>query len=383
MITLFLFIIGLFILSFWILVIKEGQYLEWQTKRFDQVNALNNGPSVSVVFAAKNEEEKIAECLSSLNNQTYENLQIVAVNDRSTDRTGDHIKKAESLSQRIRSVEVSVLPEGWLGKCHALHLGSQATKSDWILFTDADVQFERDIIARVIAFAESEKIDHLILTPFMTSKSAMLSAMQLIFALNLVAVSRPSQFGKSSNFYIGSGSFNLIRRSTSDKFRGHLPLHLEVVDDVMLGKLAASTGAKQMLIDGRSSIRLEWYSSVKKMILGLEKNFFAATRYSVGRVAFTLLIVASMYLLPYLMVLFSSHWLWWFYLTDLIIMHFVLFKACIRIKYPTSITLLTPIAGSILAYTLTRSTIVTLKNKGVKWRETFYPISLLKENMIK
>src|SRR4051812_21607620 len=117
-----------------------------------------DGPLVSVIFAARDEGPNIEAALTSLLAQTYRRLEFIVVNGRSVDDTGTVLDRMARTDSRIRVVHITDLPAKWLGKNHALHVGADQAKGEYILFTDADIIFERDAVARTVSFVEDEKI---------------------------------------------------------------------------------------------------------------------------------------------------------------------------------------------------------------------------------
>ena len=122
-------------------------------------------PCLSVVIAACNEADTIEKALATLLNQDYPSLEIIVVNDRSTDKTGELIETISHGDDRVKAVHITDLPSGWLGKVHALNVGTRESSGEWILYTDADVYFKQGTLRKAIAFALSAKIDHLTLVP--------------------------------------------------------------------------------------------------------------------------------------------------------------------------------------------------------------------------
>jgi glycosyltransferase involved in cell wall biosynthesis len=118
-----------------------------------------------VIIAARNEEALLRRSLNSILTTTYKNVELIVVNDRSSDATGQIIDQLAAKDSRVRAVHITSLPEGWLGKVHALHRGTQCSSGEWLLFTDADIHFEPQIITKAIAYAEHEKLDQLSLLP--------------------------------------------------------------------------------------------------------------------------------------------------------------------------------------------------------------------------
>ena len=108
-------------------------------------------PELGVVIAASNEAETIEPALRSLLAQDYPSLEIVMVDDRSTDRTGTIVDHLAASDARISRVHVRVLPAGWLGKVHALQRGVERVRGDFVLFTDADIHFAPGALRRAVA----------------------------------------------------------------------------------------------------------------------------------------------------------------------------------------------------------------------------------------
>jgi len=166
----------------------------------------------SVVIAARDEEARIEQTLRHLLAQRGINAEFIVVDDRSTDRTSEILQRLAKEDARIQVKRVDVLPKGWLGKCHACHVGASAATGDWILFTDADCWLKPDVILRAVRQAEHDCADHVTLTSGISSKSLGLQAWHLAFLISLtnwfsgVNRDRPKA-------YLGFGAFNLVRTS--------------------------------------------------------------------------------------------------------------------------------------------------------------------------
>jgi cellulose synthase/poly-beta-1,6-N-acetylglucosamine synthase-like glycosyltransferase len=162
--------------------------------------AANGEPRVSIIVPARNEEENIRETLCQLLALDYSNYEVIAVNDRSTDRTGPIMSEVAAASKspcgagaparvsaapelqtetdkdksvrstRLKVIHILDLPSGWLGKTHAMWTAGQQATGDWLLFTDADVLFKPDSLRRAVAYAEAERADHVVLFPRMIVK---------------------------------------------------------------------------------------------------------------------------------------------------------------------------------------------------------------------
>src|SRR4030088_1001063 len=120
-------------------------------------------PRISILFAARDDEEKLSVALATLMEIDYPGLEVIAVDDRSKDATGRILDEFAAAHPRLRVVHVTQLPSGWLGKPHALQKAYEACTGDWLLFTDADVRFKPDVLRRAIALAKTSNLDHLTL----------------------------------------------------------------------------------------------------------------------------------------------------------------------------------------------------------------------------
>ena len=114
-------------------------------------------------------------------------VEVIVVDDRSTDRTGDILRRLASEDPRVQARRVESLPEGWLGKCHACHVGASAATGEWILFTDADCWLKPDVIARALRVADREEADHITLTPGVAAETLGARAWHLAFLTRLAS----------------------------------------------------------------------------------------------------------------------------------------------------------------------------------------------------
>jgi glycosyltransferase involved in cell wall biosynthesis len=122
-----------------------------------------NCPRISLIFAARDEEEKLPAALATLMEIDYPSLEVIAVDDRSNDATGRILDEFAAAHSRLRVVHVTELPPGWLGKPHGLQKAFEVSSGDWLLFTDADVRFQPDAVRRAVTLAIEHDLDHLTL----------------------------------------------------------------------------------------------------------------------------------------------------------------------------------------------------------------------------
>lgn len=336
-------------------------------------------PTVSVIVAARDESRSIEAALRSIADMDYPNLEVIAVNDRSTDGTDAIMERVAAEGSRIRVMHIRKLPEGWLGKCHALHQGVQRATGELLLFTDGDVRFASETLRLAVRYLLENRIDHLALCPGLTSKSYWEDAIKVFFIMILTMSGRAWAAAKPSQYvYAGAGAFNLVRREAYENSGGHETLRLEVVDDIMLGKLIKQKGYRQDVLIAQKHLELNWLEGVRGFIRGLEKNAFASLNFSILRLFFATGLYFLFYVVPYVGVLAFQDARIFGYGATVAAMH-ATFGACAKM-YGRSWRLLPalPVVITIFLWTLWRSSLVTLRRGGVLWRDTFYPIRALK-----
>jgi glycosyl transferase family 2 len=240
----------------------------------------HGAPVLTVVVPCRDEARGVEAAVRSLLAQDLPGLRVVAVDDRSTDGTGEILDRLAAGDARLEVVHVAALPAGWLGKNHACATGARRAWSEWLLFTDGDVLFGPGALRRALATARARGLGHLTLVPrfvapgfaeraFVTAFGALLAP-----ALRLWELPRPG-----TRAYFGAGAFNLVRRDAYEAAGGHARLPLEVVDDVKLGLLLRRSGVPQGVADAGGLVSVRWQHGFLRSVLGLVKNSFAAVEY--------------------------------------------------------------------------------------------------------
>src|SRR5438270_12614 len=238
-------------------------------------------PRVSVVVAARNEGGRIETTGRRLLAQEGVALEVIAVNDRSTDGTGEALRRVAAADPRLKVLRVDALPESWLGKCHACHLGAQAAAGEWLIFTDGDVWMKPDVIARAVGAAVADGADHVCLFFGMSRGTLAARACFLIAGMSLAKAA--ARLGtRRPDGYMGIGAFNLVRAAAYREAGGHVPLRLTVCDDWMLGLLLRRAGRSTRAFLAGADLEADWFASPLGMVRALEKNYFAARDYRLG-----------------------------------------------------------------------------------------------------
>lgn len=376
-------VVGIIIIILWLRVIFQAILFEKKEKEFSDLVATTDEPFlVSIVVPARNEELNLQACLNSLKKLNYKNIEVLLINDRSEDGTGRVMKENAALLPRGQYIEIKNLPDGWLGKNHALYVGAQAAKGEYVLFTDGDILFDPQTLNIAVRAVTQKNLDHLAITPQLKSKGALLAAMQCYFGITFLSMVQAGRIGEDPRFYIGSGAFNMVRRSKYFSFNGHHKLRLEVIDDVMLGKVMVQAGGKLGFINGKDLISVDWYPDWISMIKGLEKNGFSAFRFSVWKFLAMTLGTLLIQLWPYIAIFVVPPPVLWIYVAVLAISHTLYAVGAFKMKYSPLVTLLVPFAAWLVYFAFLRSTVLALSRGHVKWRGTKYSLKELKENVM-
>lgn len=337
-------------------------------------------PKVSVVVPALDEAQKIEEALRSIARMDYPSLEVIAVDDRSRDETGAIMDRVAAEEPRVEAVHVGVLPKGWLGKCHALHVGAQRATGDLLLFTDGDVVFAPDTLRLAVRHFIGRRLDHLALMPGLVPGGYWEDAVKGYFAMLFISAVKAWAAGSASkSVYVGIGAFNLVSRSAYERIGGHEKIRLEVAEDLMLGKNIKQAGYRQEALIAPDHVRLRWQEGVRGFVLGLEKNGFAGIGYSLSLLFLVTLLVLSCYAAPYLGVLAFRDSRIFGYAAAVLLMHgiFGYFISFFR-KGSGLVALALPVAAFIYLFSIWRSAALTLRRRGILWRGTFYPLDVLK-----
>jgi glycosyltransferase involved in cell wall biosynthesis len=340
-------------------------------------------PGISLLFAARDEEEKLPASLATLAALDYPHLEIIGVDDRSQDATGGILDDFAAAHRRLRAVHVTELPSGWLGKPHALQKAFETSSGEWLLFTDADVSLKPDVLRRAMALAKQQNFDHLTLVCNVEMHGFWEKTLLTFFGLAFhLATDAQSVSNPNSRAYVGIGAFQLLRRSAYEAIGTHRRLAMEVVDDMKLGKLVKQSGFRSCVAVAQDFVSVRWQTGAINIIRGVTKNFFAAFGYSL---AFALAGLTGVFLLnvvPFVG-LFAGHG-WIRILSAIAVAVALCMHGGVNVvnKVSPLYALTHPIGAAIFCYMIVRSVAVTLWQGGVTWRGTFYPLKELKRGVV-
>jgi len=338
-------------------------------------------PSITVIVPARNEAADVSATLHSLLAQDYPNLQIIAVDDRSTDQTAaitDDI--AAQHPEKLRALHITELPPGWLGKTHAMALAARQAPTDYLLFTDADVLFHPTAIRLALANAVATNADHLALLPTTIIKRWDEVAILGFFQIFSLWAARPWRIAnpKAKRDAIGLGAFNLLRRSAYIEVGGYESLRMEIIEDIGLGRRIKRAGLAQRICFGRGLVSLHWASGLGGLINVMTKNLFAAFRFYIALALLWCLWLLTFYVAPAIGLFFNPT-----RVPSILTLIAVAYAYRLLGRYSGISTwnaLFFPFSALVFVFALLRSMFITLKQGGIIWRGTFYSLAELRKN---
>jgi glycosyltransferase involved in cell wall biosynthesis len=229
---------------------------------------------VTAIVPARNEEAVIAACIASLANQP-EIGEILVVNDQSTDGTASAVKSLMGKVPNLRLLEAGGLPDGWVGKNHALWVGVQQAKCAWLLFTDADAEHERNSASRAIQIAQEHNAALVSFSPEQIAETWYEKALIPYIYLRLAKrfsyekINDPDSPAAAAN-----GQFLMMRRDVYDSIGGHSSVAGEVLEDVALAMRVKAAGHRIWFGSGKGIVCVRMYRSFQEMWQGWKKNLY-------------------------------------------------------------------------------------------------------------
>lgn len=248
----------------------------------DETLRLADAPLVSVLVPARNEEGRVLPaCLRSILSQDYGRFEVVAVNDRSTDATGPILHGIAKADERLRVIDGVEPPPGWLGKPHALHQALLAAKGEWILATDADMLFEREVVRTAVAHALKNNYDAVTLVPHIISLTFWERVFIPVFGWFMVIAAPVQRVNNPARREaMGVGGFFLVRREWLRRVGEYAALRGEVAEDLRLAELLKQAGARLRIEYAPTLISTRMYPTFREIWEGFSKNLFAGARFN-------------------------------------------------------------------------------------------------------
>ena len=340
-------------------------------------------PPVSIIFAARDEQEKLPAALATLVAIDYPRLEVIAVDDRSCDLTGQIVDEFAAEHPQLKVVHIRELPKGWLGKPHALQKGYEASSGALLVFTDADVKFAHDALRRAVTLLRERQLDHLTLlcdverSGFWDTIFISFFGMGFHLAVNPAGLNNPN-----SRSYVGVGAFQMLRREAYESCGRHRRLCMEVIDDMKLGKLVRMAKLRSGLAVAQNYVSVEWHAGLGNLVRGVEKNFFAGAQFRLSVVAAQVLALLLMNVLPFTGLFFGHHWIRGLAAVSVLIALCFHIGVDVVMRISPLYCLTVPLGALVMSYMVLRSTAITLRQGGIVWRGTFYPLDDLRRGLV-
>jgi cellulose synthase/poly-beta-1,6-N-acetylglucosamine synthase-like glycosyltransferase len=336
-------------------------------------------PTLSLISPACDEEAKVEASLRSALDSHYPALEVVAIDDRSTDRTGEIIDKIAGVDDRVRAVHIEELPAGWLGKLNAMARGVEVASGAWLLFADADVVFSRHALQKAVTYAEANELDYLTLFPRIESTTLWTDIVFNAVGTLALPGARPwSVRDPKSAAILGGGAFILIRRVAYDAGPGLAWMRLEVADDQMLCGLIKRHGGTCDVVNGSGEVHLVWYSSLGEVASKMQKGFFGCVaQFSLLKGLAVSLLLAYIGLFPLLALVSGAGWAASVPVLGLLSMTVAALVVGDWVRGPWLPRLALGLGLLLLSAMVAWSSLVGWRQGGITWRGTFYSSELL------
>ncbi|HWL91915.1 MAG TPA: glycosyltransferase family 2 protein [Phycisphaerae bacterium] len=268
--------------------------------------AAANLPSVSMIVAAKDEAHNIEACIHSLERQTYPTLQIIAVNDRSTDGTREMLDRLAKECPRLTVRHVAQLREGWFGKNNAMREGVALAKGDWLCFTDADcIQLSPRSLEIAMRYALEKETDFLSVLPSHEVHSFWERVVQpacsaiMILWFSPLVVNNPRRKTAYAN-----GAFMLMKRSCYEAMGGHEAVKNEINEDMHMARIAKDIGRRLIVVNNRDLYTVRMYGTLSQIWRGWTR-IFCGSFVTPRRLWAAVIVLATFSFAPWLMLLFA------------------------------------------------------------------------------
>lgn len=376
-----LFFLGAVIIVVWL---HSPSWLEYQTPFVSPPVA---GPLVSVIVPARNEERNIRRCVESILAQDYPNLQIVVLDDRSTDSTPAILAELSQRDARLTVLRGGDLPAGWAGKPYALYQAAALAHGEWLLFLDADTFLHPNAVSAALAAAQQSGADlYTVMTAQILGSFWERTVMPLIFTALSVGFPPRRVNAPERRDAIANGQFILIRRAVYEAIGGHEAVQGEIVEDKAISEKVKWGGYRLVVADGTNIAQTRMYTDLPAMWEGWTKNIYLGLSDRPG----LLLLGAFGAFLALMAALVLPVWplsgvVWYFrgggWMAVLVSFEALLVWASVllarmrvnrQMQVPLAYAFLTPLGAGVFAAMMLTSAWKVLSGRGVMWKGRRY-----------
>ena len=359
------------------LLLVIGNYLlNLKVFRFPSVTAVANPPPrLSVLVPARNEELRLRPCISTLSDSDFPILEILILDDHSTDGTAALVQQRAKGDPRIRLISGQPLPEGWVGKPWACHQLAQQAKGDYLLFVDADTRFSDITLSQAVHLAHEQQSDLLSLWPYLESLSW--SERLVIPFVHLFILFYLPHWAKGSLrcFGAANGQFVLFRRTAYEKIKGHESVRNHMVEDIAIARNMRAAGFKVLNLDGTNPghsialVRCRMYTRFSEVWEGFTKNLYPSFDGNFFAFFFFQSVQAVVFLSPFLLLFtpFRGPLVW----TEIAIIFALRFSLAYRFRQSYLGALLHPF-GQLLVLAIAMNSWLQALRGRLPWKGRFY-----------
>jgi chlorobactene glucosyltransferase len=240
-------------------------------------------PLVSAIIPARDEEATLADCLATVVAQSYPNLEILVVDDRSTDGTAAIARRFAAEDPRVRLFRIDDLPAGWTGKTHALHVAAGEARGEWLWFLDADTRHAPDSLSIVMEYAHRNGAAMASLLPEMRCETFWERAVHPLAGIVLMRSFPPFLVNRdASPLAFANGQYILVRRSAYDRAGGHAAVRDRFVEDIYMAKNVKALGLPIRVAIGTAISSTRMYTSLPQLVRGWSRILYDALGRRVG-----------------------------------------------------------------------------------------------------
>jgi chlorobactene glucosyltransferase len=263
-------------------------------------------PRVSVFVAAKDEEENIGDCVTSMLQQDYGPFDVTAIDDRSSDKTATIVENLARRDQRLHLVRVRGLPAGWCGKCHAMWTGIPTTDSPWIVMTDADCrQLSPRTLSVAMRYAADRGVDMLSVLPELEMRGFWENVVQPVCSGVMMIWYPPDRVNNPvRKTAYANGAFILVKRSTYEAIGTHAAVRDKLMEDIHLAARVKQVGGTLRVVRSQGLYSVRMYTSLGQILRGWSRIFFG-TFGTLPRLIVSLAVLLVMGVLPYVLAFYG------------------------------------------------------------------------------
>ncbi len=357
----------------------------WRVTADRDPQAPARGDLLSVIIPARDEAGNIGPCLDRVLAQTYADLEVIVLDDGSTDGTAAEVQTRADADPRVRLVPGEPRPDGWMGKVWACHVAQQHARGQHLLFIDADVRLQPEAARQTLAYLRQNDLGALSAFGRLELVTFWEWAVQPVIGGLILQNNDPRHVNDPAqkDRVMANGQFILASRPAYDQAGGHAAIQSEILDDVSFARRCKDQGVPYHMVYGRELYACRMYTSLREIWLGWTKNLFAGLDYRLGvtlaicAVLFTMNLLPLL-LLPLLLLAAATHHLAWthpliYIVTFNVASMYISYLGGLRAAdYDTRYAWTYPLGIAVTIGIFANSALRIVTGKGVSWKGRTY-----------